>query len=537
MRTSSARTLPAVCLSVLALLLAGILGSSSVPATTAASARVDFAWKASLGTGGANGSATVRAFVTARGSVVLSLRRLTPSTRYAVTIRRGGCGSLGAQVVAVGTFSATSSGALSANAPLSVAQVAAVRGAAIGTSRVSLVAGTGATARCGTLTKSLAVTPQTWFAPIPGWDDLTFTGAVDYRALFDVSASWPRVAGRTHVFKYWTQWIDRNHRGAATDAELRREVAALKARDIAIAVEFGPLVPGSDGCGIGVEGFMGGVPVALAVIRRVAAAGGTVRYIALDEPLQGGTVYTGPNACGWTLEKTAQEVARFVRGVKAVYPSIVIGDIEPWPAVSTELLGRWFDAYETAAGSPFPFLHLDVNWAVAPSDWSAQVHGIEADVRGHGSRFGLIYNGAGEGTDAAWLGQAQANILDYELDDGGLPDDAIFQSWTDKPDRALPETGPNTFTHLIAEYTRRRTTATVTGTPATTGGTIAVSGGVRTLGGDPVGSGTVALTAIPRDGPYQVLELRGTVPTGQLSCRAASECVHPPRSQSRTTAP
>ena len=61
---------------------------------------------------------------------------------------------------------------------------------------------------------------------------------------------------------------------------------------------------------------------------------------------------------------------------------------------------------------------------------------------------------------------------------------------------------------------RTRTAVTVTRTSATTGGTIAVTGSVRTLGGDPVAGGSVVVTATPRDRPYQVLELRGTVPAG-----------------------
>ncbi len=107
MRAPSTGRVLLVCASVIALLVTGGLGGPPPPTVAAASAHVEFAWKASVGTGGGNGSATVRAFDTARGSVILSLRRLTPSARYAVVIRRGACGSLGTQVTAVGTFTAT----------------------------------------------------------------------------------------------------------------------------------------------------------------------------------------------------------------------------------------------------------------------------------------------------------------------------------------------------------------------------------------------------------------------------------------------
>ena len=118
MRAPSTGRVLLVCASVIALLVTGGLGGPPPPTMAAASAHVESAWKASVGTGGGNGSATVRAFDTARGSVILSLRRLTPSARYAVVIRRGACGSLGTQVTAVGTFTATRSGALSGTAPL-----------------------------------------------------------------------------------------------------------------------------------------------------------------------------------------------------------------------------------------------------------------------------------------------------------------------------------------------------------------------------------------------------------------------------------
>jgi hypothetical protein len=518
MRTSARRSLPVACLSAIALLVTGGLGGAPASPTAAAaipgSPRVDFAWTASVGTRGANGSATVRSFDTARGSVILSLRGLTPSASYAVTIRRGACGSLGKQVASVGAFTATKAGALSANVPLTVAQLAAVRGAAVGTSRVSLVAGTGARARCGTLAKSRAVTPQVWFAPlapIPPQPWRPYIGATDWKALFDANAPWSRVAGRTHVFKYYTEWIDPRTSGGPTDAELRREVAALKARDIAIAIEASPLVV--EECGGG-EGFGPGAADVLRIIRRIVAVGGSVRYIALDEPVAGGVVNDGKNGCSWPLERTARQVADFVRGVHAVYPSIVIGDIEPWPYVSTEMLARWLDAYEAAAESPLPFLHLDLDWQAIGADWPVRARAVGQDARSHGTRLGLIYNGGHETSDAAWLAAAEDHMTAFEIDGGGPPDDVIFQSWYEKPDHTLPEAGPSTFTHLIADYVRTRTTLTVAGAPATAGATVAVTGTVRTLGGDLVAGGSVSMSAASRGGPYQVLEARGTVPKG-----------------------
>jgi len=495
---------------VLSIAPAGAGTPPQLTASAAPSVRVESAWGASVGSNGANGKVTVRAFDTARGSVILSLRRLTPSAEYAVTIRRGACGALGKQVVAVGMFTATESGALSATAPLTTAQVGAIRGAAVATKRVSLIAGSGARARCGTLAQSLAVTPQVWFAPLPpmpitAWR--SFVGSTDFAALFASNAAWPRVAGRTQVFKFYGEWLDTT----VTDSELRRVVGALKARDIAVALEIGPLT--AAGCGEGIEGFNGGSATTLRLIRRVVAAGGTVRYVAMDEPFYFGSLDRSPNSCRWSTEKVAREVATYVREVKAVYPSIVIGDIEPLAGDGTAArYEEWIAAHRKAAGTPLPFFHLDLDWGRA--DWAAGSLQLQAYARGHGVRFGMIYNSALASSDAEWLAAAQAHVLTNELDGAGPPDDAIFQSWTDHPDRVLPESGPDTFTHLIADYTRTRTAATVAATPATSGGTVAVTGSVQTLGGDPVAGGSVALSATPRDGPYQVLEFRGTVPAG-----------------------
>ena len=485
------------------------MGASPAPAS-AASVRVESAWTGSVGAGGANGKVTVRAFDTGAGSVVLALRRLTPATGYTIAIHRGTCASPGTRIVSAGTLKTTASGTLATTRALTAAQVAAIRLAATGTRRISVKVGSGATARCATLAKSLAVTPQIWFAPLPPMpirEGRPFIGSTDFAALFAGGAPWQRVAGRTHVFKLYGEWLD----GTATDAELRRVVAGLKARDIAIAIEIGPLT--AAGCGEGIEGFNSGSATTLRLIRRIVAAGGTVRYVAMDEPFFFGSLYTGPNACRWSTAKVAAEVARYVREVKAAYPSIIIGDIEPFAGTATAAkYEAWMAAVRAAVGAPLPFFHLDLDWS--RSDWAASSLRLQAYARGHGVRFGIIYNSALASSDAEWLAAAQAHVLTHELEGAGPPDDAIFQSWNDHPDRVLPETGSATFTHLIADYIRTRTTLSIEPPVAAGGGLVGLAGFVRTRGGAPIGGAPVDVTATPRDGPYQVLEFRGTVPAG-----------------------
>jgi hypothetical protein len=494
------------------LLAIGSLGLSvvdpSIRGAAADTGRVESAWVASIGSGAANGRVTVRGFDTGGGSIVLALRGMTPATGYAVAIHRGSCPALGTRIVSGGTFRTSATGRLSATKAVTVAQLAAIRLATSGTGRIAVKVGSGSAARCGVLAKSSALTPQVWFAPLPlmpirEWR--SYLGSTDFAALFASDAPWQRVAGRTHVFKLYGEWIGY----VATDTELRRAVAGLKARGIEIAIEVGPLIA-STSCGNLVEGFDGGAPEALRLVRRVVAAGGTVRYLAMDEPLFYGSIYTGPNACRWSMAKVAAETARFVRAMKAAYPSIVIGDIEPLgeePA-DAATYEAWMAAFRSAVGAPLPFFHLDLDYA--SGNWMAGSLRLQAYARGRGVRFGMIYNSALAASDAEWLTAAQSHILTHELDGVGPPDDAIFQSWTDHPDRVLPEAGPNTFTHLIADYARTRTILSLAG--AASGGIPGLGGTLRTLGGQGIAVATVDLEATPRDGPYQILQFTGRVP-------------------------
>ena len=50
------------------------------------------------------------------------------------------------------------------------------------------------------------------------------------------------------------------------------------------------------------------------------------------------------------------------------------------------------------------------------------------------------------------MAEAGSRVLTYEGMAGGPPDHVLFQSWTDKPDRVLPETDPTTFTGLVDGY-------------------------------------------------------------------------------------
>ena len=360
----------------------------------------------------------------------------------------------------------------------------------------------------------LAASPMIWFAPHPAVDLPGFVkGSNDYFDLFATGAEWSSSATQIHAFKiYENIGLARD----PTDEEFLRVIDGLRDRGIPLAMELGALPPhpgfgpiGASGeCGEGIEGF-GGV-VAVQTVERIADLGGSVALVGFDEPLAHGHFYQGENACSWSVERVAEEVAAFVAMLREVEPGIVVGDIEPaWvePEIGAGEIAAWLDAYEAAAGEPLGFFHLDVDWA--RPGWPEVAREIEDVVRSRGVPFGIIYNGGDDtDSDSEWVQLSVERAHTFEQGWGGRPDHVVLQSWHLHPQRVLPEHDPGTFTGLINRYLGDRTAV-----EAEVGDTT-VDGRVVTVSGDPVPLAPVSVTAQPLDGARQVLVIEGVVPEG-----------------------
>ncbi len=289
--------------------------------------------------------------------------------------------------------------------------------------------------------------PLVWFGPLPPLPTgpgRPFIGSADFLELFVADAAWVTAAGRIHVFKLYGEWVAWH----STDAELRQVVSDLTRRGMAIAFEAGPLTQTGE-CGAGIEGFAG-VDEGLRIARRIQAAGGTVSLVAFDHPFDAGTLDTSPNACRWSPAEVAENVARYVRAIRSVFPDAIFGDTETARHDVGEI-ARWVDAYRAALGEDLAFLHMDLDYA--RPDWPQSTLEIESFLRSRGIAFGIIYFGGWQDrTDRAWLSNAGERVKSYELAAGGQPDHVIFQSWHDHPDRVLPENEPYTFTWFIDTY-------------------------------------------------------------------------------------
>ena len=287
-----------------------------------------------------------------------------------------------------------------------------------------------------------------WFGPKP---PLPFKakrptkGSFDYLRLFTPGATWKRAAQRVDVMKVNASWVDQ-----ATPAEVRQVVTDLKRRGISIALEISPLVRPQ-----GVDHRLGGFNGRdrYSPIKKIKAAGGVVGYVSYNEPYAYASVYPRPGGPQWPLERVARELREFDREVRAHFPNVRIGDIEPlWKDMNVGQLQMWLDTYRQVTGRNVGYFHLDLDFNTRPN-WPQDAKAMEAFCRKRGIPFGIIYYGNRTDTsDARWVKRARDRALVYERDYGGQPDHVIFQSWHDYPNHLLPETSSAAFTSLINTY-------------------------------------------------------------------------------------
>jgi hypothetical protein len=276
--------------------------------------------------------------------------------------------------------------------------------------------------------------------------------AVDFWDLFQPNAPWANAAAHVNEVGLPGQAM-----GLAGDDQLRRVIADLQRRNITIGRDMLPLAgsdpAGGQGCGYHVEGYSAlGETAVLA--RRLKALGATNVSYGMDEPLFYGHYYRGLNACQSSIEAIAQDVARKVRDVRAVFPGVEVSEAEPLmglpDATWLQDLAQWFDAYQAATGTPLAYFWLDLDWHAR---WQQRLPPLTALLREKGIGLGVIYNGDDRSTtDEAWIASAVAHYEAFETALGHSPDAVSFQTWVSHPTHVLPESDPRTLTSLVNRY-------------------------------------------------------------------------------------
>ncbi|MCL1593407.1 MAG: hypothetical protein M3132_03530 [Actinomycetia bacterium] len=336
---------------------------------------------------------------------------------------------------------------------------------------------------------------------------LVVDGSADYWLLFDADALWEQGRSTIDAFKIHGWQI----RSKLSDAELMVLLDYLDTHSIPLMLEMEPLDPPTT-CRHN-ESFEG--PYELQTARRIERLGGVIAAVAIEQPYTYGHKNDGEGECQYTVDRVVDEVVEWISDMREIYPGVPVGSIEGiWqsPATTPRDMEIWLDAYEAAAGEPFAFLHMDVDWL--RSDWPEVLLGIEEVADEREVPFGVLYTG-GHGDDSdAWLQATIDHVATYEQLTGGSPDHVVFQSWTDKPDTLLPETSLSGFTHLLTRYDGARLTMS-NAVVSEVDGQIFIEGTVvdETTGNGVSGLEVTAL-ATPVTGAVQTVTTIGVVPEG-----------------------
>ncbi|MCD4653078.1 hypothetical protein K8T06_04010 [bacterium] len=302
---------------------------------------------------------------------------------------------------------------------------------------------------------------QVWFTPN--------VGSVDMLDLFNTPEQWTSARSKINVFKFYTGQVGSG--GWSCLEHTDSNCGSNHLQNIVDAQAFSKL--GQWGIDIAIESFFTG-PVksynplecssseyvlALAldgsvnVIQNVQSNGGTVRYLAMDEPVRQWyptyfhiqTGQTDPRSCLTdSLDSLADDVADYILQMNTFFPSIQIGQIELYPEVGVDQFKEWIIALETR-GVALSFLHLDIHGPRVDQyisygldvDIAADMLELKSFLEAHNITFGIIF------TDIYWNSQAweeseytdcfyydrTLDWIDFVQTSNLSPDHRIFQSW------------------------------------------------------------------------------------------------------------
>jgi hypothetical protein len=295
-----------------------------------------------------------------------------------------------------------------------------------------------------------------WFAPDPG--------TLDYLRLFDHPEEWPRARSLVRVFKFYQQHtrtpapsiVGPNTYDALLAVDAFRQ---LQRWHIKTAIEVGAVKEFY--CTADPSGMEAAIRDSIDSMDAVLRAGGSVQYLAMDEPWVSGR----SRKCGGpALEPTADRVAIYVNGVHRVYPDVRIGLIEAYPFSSADAIQTVLQLLE-ARNVPPAFLHMDVDWhRLGEGQFAADMLRLQRACAAQNIPFGIIVVGYNGDADALYAKDA-GGIVDLIADTfqtwAAMPDQIIFQSWVVSSTGVLitptnlPEGQLDTHTNLVWQLTRR----------------------------------------------------------------------------------
>lgn len=325
--------------------------------------------------------------------------------------------------------------------------------------------------------------------PMPAGADLPLPpGMADFDRMFEPGGAddWTAARAQTDVFKLHAWQV----RHFLSDEQLVAIFDFLDAHDIPLMFETEPLPPPDpDECDH-TESFEG--PYDLEMAQRLSDLGGTVDFVAVEEPYHFAHKLEGPGACRYPVERVVDEVIDYVEQIREIYPGVPVGSIEPiWstPVMTTpDDMAVWLDTYADRAGEPFAFLHLDPDWYW--DRWPEVAAGIEEIADARDVPMGVLYNGGFESDSASWMQFLMENAARLEIEYGVTPQHVMIQSWVDQPEFSLPDDDLAALTSGVVRYVGDRTVVDGEVADRQFVATLATSGGRPIVG--------ATLTLVPR---------------------------------------
>jgi hypothetical protein len=301
-------------------------------------------------------------------------------------------------------------------------------------------------------TATVGVTPDVltrdvWFAP-------DFASA-DFQNLFTQPDQWSVARSKVRTFKFYAIQANSSSFGCPAwqcgptrlpELINVQAFSRLKAWGIDVAIETEAVQPGSCTADSNFN-------IAEDAIQNIQANGGTVRFIAMDEPFILGQLTFDGQTCNLTMEQSADQTKRFIQLVQGKFVYIVIGDIEPYPYFTVAQLESWISLVQSL-GVQLAFFHLDVDPALVAAngaDLVGDLQVLNAFCQAHNIPFGVLLNSLTATSDTAYYNEA-IQFTQRVKSAIGKPQLSIFQSFDcatgicDTPIN-LPENDPTIFSH------------------------------------------------------------------------------------------
>lgn len=263
--------------------------------------------------------------------------------------------------------------------------------------------------------------PEVWFGPNIG---SPVTG------LFESPDSWSTALGLIDVFKFYTGSLifDKPEQCSRCEGNVFSELVRVDAfRKLAswnkkTALEIGVVKAEHPPCNSASR-----TSAALRIIDKVQSVGGTIDYVAMDEPLHAALRTDLSPGCRMTISAVAGEVQQFMLRLREKSPAIQIGLIEPYPALSAGQILAFLKRLKELRSSP-AFLHLDIDPDLLAPGWQSELASLKEAVSRLGIPLGVIYGSPTAQTNSEYFSKTLINLTRY-TSVFGVPEHLVFQSW------------------------------------------------------------------------------------------------------------